>query len=126
MKRLWIGIIILLLLLAAGIWISATTIEIHKGISHSLEQAAAAAMREDWARAQSFSSDAKQTWQYHRRSTASVTDHEPMEQIDSLFSQMDIYLVAKDPVAFSACCASLSVLTQAIGEAQTINWWSLL
>lgn len=126
MKRLWIGVAVLLILLVAGIWITTNTVKTHDSISQSLEQAAQAAMAGDWERAQTLSSDAKGTWQHYRRGTAAVADHEPMEEIDSLFSQMDIYLAAGERVAFSACCAGLSVLTQAIGEAQAINWWSLL
>lgn len=126
MKRLWIGVGILLILLALGIATTVFAVHTHTSISHTLQQAAEAALTGEWGDAKSLALVAKEVWETHRHTTAAIADHEPMEQIDDLFSQMEVYLLTGQQLPFSACCASLSVLTNAIGEAHAINWWSLL
>lgn len=126
MKRLWIGVVLLLILLGLGIGITVASAHVQGDIAQKLAQASQAALDEDWDAAKALSSQAKQDWERHRRYTAAIADHEPMEEIDSLFSQMEVYLRMRDRTAFSACCGSLEVLTRAVGEAQAINWWSLL
>ena len=126
MKRLWIGITILSLLLAAGIGTTVFATSTQKEISQTLQLASEAALQGQWQEAAILSQNAKMEWERCRKATASIADHEPMEEIDDLFSQMEVYLAANQLLPFSVCCASLSVLTEAIGEAHAINWWSLL
>lgn len=126
MKRLWIGIGILIILLGLGIGTTVFAVRTHSGISQALKQASESALRGKWEEARQFSLNAKAKWDACRDITAAIADHEPMEQIDDLFSQLDIYLLTRQQIPFSTCCASLGVLTEAIGEAHAINWWSLL
>lgn len=126
MKRLWIGVIILILLLAGGIGTTVFAVRTQEHISQELAQASEAALRGEWEEACTLSLNAKKQWESLRHGTAAIADHEPMEEIDDLFSQMQIFLLTQQQIPFATCCASLSVLTNAIGEAHAINWWSLL
>ena len=126
MKRFWIGVALLLVLFVLGVSITASAGDVHSNISDRLSQAVAAAMEEDWDRAQSFTVDALAAWTRSRKATASIADHEPMEEIDSLFSQICIYLTLREQADFSAYCARLSVLVEAVGEAHSVSWWNLL
>lgn len=126
MKRLWIGIVILVILLALGIGTTLFAIRTHRHISQQLEQASEAALRGKWEEACHLALQAKEQWEHFRHATAAIADHEPMEEIDNLFSQLEVYRVTRQQIPFSTCCASLSVLTNAIGESHAINWWSLL
>ena len=126
MKRFWVGTAVLITLLAAGIAATCLVGRTHNAIADTLQAASQKAIMGSWQEAYTLYSSAKSRWERYRQGTASVTDHTPMEEIDSLFSQADVYLKLKDPGAFSACCASLGVLTRAVGEAQAVNWWSLL
>lgn len=126
MKRLWIGVGLLLILLALGIGTTVFAVRTHTGISQTLQQASEAALAGKWAQAKALSMDAKTKWENYRKGTAAIADHEPMEEIDDLFSQMEVFLKTRQQIPLSACCASLSVLIEAIGEAHAINWWSLL
>ncbi len=126
MKRLWVGVLILFLLLGAGIGITVFADHVHTGISDTLGQAADAALAGDWDAAAALTAAAKNRWDTYRNITASIADHEPMEEIDSLFSQLEIYEKARQSISFSACCESLCVFTKAVGESQSISWWSLL
>ena len=126
MKRLWIGVVLLIALLGIGIGTTFFAVHTHRNISQNLKEASEAALRGKWEEACTLSLDAKNQWESMRHGTAAIADHEPMEEIDDLFSQMEIYLLTRQQIPFSACCASLSVLTNAIGESHAINWWSLL
>ena len=126
MKRFWIGVAILAILLATGIGTTVFAVRTHTGIAEHLKQASEAALRGKWEEACTFSLDAKKQWESIRHGTAAIADHEPMEEIDDFFAQMEIYLLTRQQIPFATCCASLSVLTNAIGEAHAVNWWSLL
>ena len=126
MKRIWIGIIILVLLLGTGIGTTVFAVRSQERISQELAQASEAALRGKWEEACNLSLNAKKQWESLRHGIAAIADHEPMEEIDDLFSQMEIYLLTQQQIPFATCCASLSVLTNAIGESHAINWWSLL
>lgn len=126
MKRLWIGVIILVVLLGAGIGTTVFAVRTQSSISEKLAKASEAALRGEWKTARLLALDAQEKWESLRHGTAAIADHEPMEEIDDLFSQMEIYLLTRQQIPFAACCASLSVLTNAIGESHAVNWWSLL
>lgn len=126
MNRLWLGVVILLLILGVGIWIAAASEDIHQQISGLLTDAAQSAEAGDWAGASRAFFLARQQWQRHRPGTAAFADHEPMEEIDRHFAQTEVYLKFHRQTDFCAGCRGLSVLTQAIGEAQAVSWWSLL
>ena len=126
MKRFWIGVAILAIILEVGVGTTVFALRTHSGIAENLRQASEAALRGKWEEANSCALSAKNQWEDRRRITASIADHEPMEEIDDLFAQMEVYLVTRQQIPFATCCASLSVLTEAIGEAHAVSWWSLL
>lgn len=126
MKRTWFAAALLLLLLGVGIYITVSASDIHAQIADTLSLSADAAAAGDWDAAAAHSAAARSVWEQHRNSTAAITDHEPMEEIDSLFSQLQVYLSAEQQAAFCACCRCLEVMVGAIGEAQSVNWWNLL
>ena len=126
MKRLWIGVAVLIVLLCIGISTTVFATHTHGDISQILQQASESALRGNWQEAKTLSLAAKERWETCRRLTASIADHEPMEQIDDLFAQMELYVWTRQQIPLAACCASLSVLTEAMAEAHAVNWWSLL
>lgn len=126
MNRLWLGIGILILLFAFGLWITAAVGSTHADISALLSEAGQASAAGDWENAKLRFQDAKQLWQRSRSHTAAITDHAPMEEIDRFFSQTEVYLQMGYLADFCAGCQALAVLTQAVGEAQEVTWWSLL
>lgn len=126
MKRLWIGIGLLLVLMGAGIFAAGAMQSVHAPVAEMLEQASRAALSEDWGSAERLSNDAERQWQQHWHGTAAMADHEPMEEIDSLFAELTVYLQSREDVHFAASCRNLSRLVKAVGEAHTINWWNLM
>ena len=125
MSRFYWGLGLLILLLACGLFLTEAAGRIQQPITDFLEEAAEAGISEDWATAGQKINQARQRWEAFRRVTASFTDHEPMEEVDSEFARLDAFLQQRDPAEFAAVCAGLSRLTKAIAESQAVTWWSL-
>lgn len=126
MKRLWIGLSILVVLLAGCCLIHTALARIHDPIATDLEQAAAAALIEDWATARDLALHATTRWEKFHRFTAAFADHTPMDELDSLFAELRIYAGTRENPHFSATCTHLSFLATSIAESHRLSWWNLL
>lgn len=126
MKRSKFGAVLLVFLLATGIFISWSMKRCHTPISQDLEQAAQAALAEDWAEAAALTDRASAGWQQCWRFSAALADHEPMEEIDSMFAELEVYLQAKDSECTAAVCAELARRVEDMSDAHRLNWWNLL
>ena len=126
MKRFWLGVGILMVLLAAGAGLSLNIAGVHNKLSEDLNAACEAVQQGDWDRAVSLAESAKASWSRHRRFVASFVDHEPLEQINTLFSELEIYRHQQLPTDYAAVCTHLSRLSEAIGESHALTWWNLL
>jgi len=126
MKRMWIGIGILLALLAMGIALTTAFNSLHLPLAHKLNAAAEAALAGDWDTAEQSTRQCREHWDSCRRLTASFADHEPLEEMDGLLAQLEIWLWLREPEEFAVTAAEISSLARAIAEAQSLTWWSLL
>lgn len=126
MKRLWIGAILLAVLLLMGIVLTVSFERLHRPLAQKVDSAAAAAAAGDWERADVLISQTKAEWEHFRNFTAAVADHEPLEEMDSLFSQLESLLQLREKDEFVAGCRQLARLAEAIADSQSIKWWSLL
>ena len=126
MKRLWLGVVLLAAMLVLGILTAIGMTRLHDPISEELSRASQAALDDRWEEADALWHHAEKQWRRSWPLTASVADHEPMENIDALFAELRVYAREKEAEHFAACCANLSMLTEAMGEAHAINWWNLL
>jgi len=126
MGRFWLGIGLILSLLVLGLWNAAAMDQLHRPISQTLEKAASLSLSGEAEQGFALAQQAKDHWQQHWRSIASVSDHTPMDEIDGLFAQMERYAQAGDPVEFAAHCARLALRIDAVGDAHQLTWWNLL
>lgn len=125
-KRFWSGVGVLVLLLGLGIWVAKSMESTHEAVASHLEQAAREVLSGDTEKGAQALETARQLWQQRRPLTAAVADHAPMEEIDSIFSQLDSYAAAGDRVSFAAWCSRAARLVEAIGEAHKLTWQNLL
>lgn len=126
MKRFWIGVCVLAVLLVSG-WVTTAAIErCHAPISQELSMAAQAALTGDWTRAVQLSEDATQKWQRCRDFTAAFADHSVLEEMESLFAEVEIYRQAESYLSFAAVCAHLSRLADAVAQSHLPKWQNLL
>lgn len=118
MKRSWIGLGLLLVLLCLGILGSWAMEEIHEPIAEKLEEAAEQALENQWRRAAFLTASARRDWENWRLLRAALADHGPAEDLDAMFSALEIYGASRQQVAFAALCREMARRTEAIGDAQ--------
>lgn len=126
MKRIWIGFVLLILLLGTGIALTWSFDRIHTPLADTLEQASQLASRQQWAEACSLVQQAREKWERCRNFTAAVADHEPLEEMDALFYQLDCYKELGWESAFACACMELAQMARAMQESQQLTWWTLL
>lgn len=126
MKRSKFGLGLLLALLILGILSTWAMVKTAGPITDTVRQAGDAAFLEDWEEAAQKMGEAKAAWEKRYPLCASLTDHEPMEEINSLFAQLEVYGKSRDSQNFAAVCALLAENLEAIGEAHSLKWWNVL
>lgn len=126
MRRICIGTCILLLLLAVCVLFSWLIPQTHMAISDQLEQASRFARHADWQQATQLAEQAFDAWQRAYALTTMVADHEPSEEIDALFAQLEIYTAQHEITNFAATALQLSRLIAAIGNNHNFKLWNLL
>lgn len=124
MTRFWLGVGLLAALLLSGLLLGKGMEKLNGDISQQLSQAAEYALSEQWDAATELSSKAFSSWQKHRRFAASLTDHEPLEELDRMFRQLQIYEERRMTVEFAALCTLLSKQAEAMGEGHQLVWWN--
>lgn len=126
MKRLWIGVSLLAVLLFLGLGITEFMCRIHEPMAEDLKEASRLALDDEWSKAEACAKRARDLWEQNRHLTAAVADHEPMDSIDALFAELEIYAACRDSVSYSGTCAHLSELVSAMGKEHRFSWWNLL
>lgn len=126
MRRLWIGVGFLAVILAVGIVLTVAFGRIHTPISEDLRQASQQALEQNWEKATALADSARAAWGKYQNFVAAVADHEPLEQMRSLLEQLQVYAQQHRTADFSAVCVELASMAEAILESQKIMWWNLL
>lgn len=126
MKRLWIGVALLVLMLVGGIAMLLLSHNFYTRFSDTLEAAADAALSGNWSDAEKQAREATRQWQRYRRFLASFTDHEPVENVQQLLTRLELFQNAHLTVDFADACKSLAHLSEAIDESHNLKWWSVL
>ena len=126
MSRLWIGVGLLVILLALGLTMLFVSRDFHEEFSTGLEEAGQFAMAGNWTAAEKQLAKSREKWQNYRRFWASFTDHEPVEQVQNLFSQLELFQARRLDVEFASACYALAELSEAIDESHSLRWWSVL
>lgn len=126
MKRSWMGLILLLVLLAAGIGVTWTMDRIHEPVVRQLRQAAADAAIGDWDDAGQDLDQAKKQWETWEHVRACFSDHSPVEEISANLESLAVFCSAREETAFRAACLELAKQVEAIGDTHGLFWWNLL
>ena len=126
MARGWFGAVILLVFLGLGFVAADRMEKAHQPTEKLLKQAAEATLSGDFDKGVTLGMEAKRQWERHWNGTATVADHSPMDDVDALFAEMEVYAAAKEEPHFAACCLELSKRLKAMAEAHTFNWWNVL
>lgn len=125
MGRFWLGAGILLTFLGLGIASTVYLDSVHEPIAQELVLASEQTLSGDLEEGLRLAQNAQKNWKRHWSATSLVMDHDPVEQIDAQFSQLQAYGRAGYEEEFAAACASLSALITAVGDAHDLTWWNL-
>ena len=126
MKRSILGFGLLLALLVLGLFTSGRMEKRHAPIQAALDAAADSVAEENWRGAGILLQEAKTRWERGWRADAALADHAPMEEIDALFAQVEVYAAARGEAEFAAGCAELSRRMEAMANAHGAQWWNVL
>ena len=124
--RLWIGIGLLVVLLAMGIGLLWGSSVFFQNFIENLEEASDLALSGNWQLAVEKAEKSRKEWDRFHDFWSAFTDHEPVEEIENLFSQLQVYQIRQLEVDFSSVCRSLVHLAEAMEESHGIKWWSVL
>lgn len=125
-RRFWLGIGILVLFLVLSLLATYSMTRIHIPAAQLLEQASQSALAGDLPQAVTDAQQAYQIWQNNWKYTASLADHTPMDDVDTLFAEMLVYADSEEIPHFAACCAQLSKMIQSMYTAHLPAWWNFL
>lgn len=126
MARGWFGVGLLIVFLILGFVVSGAVNSAHLPTEDLLEQAAEKTLNGEFAQAVALGMEAKDRWQRQWDATATVADHAPMEDVDALFGEMEIYARAGEEPHFAACCKELAKRLRAVAEAHKFSWQNVL
>ncbi len=126
MKRMYIGIALLLVFLLTGGWISLSFARIYQPMAQKLQQAQQAAEEARWDEAAALARQVQTAWEKSRDFAAMTTDHEPIEQIDALFAELDVWLRQREKIEFALTCSRLACATSALADVHGVRWRNLL
>ena len=126
MKRGWFGAALLAALLLLGIFSSCAMGMFYGPMADTMERASELALAGSWEQASEVSHRMEESWEELWHFSACFADHGPMEEIDALFAQLEVYQDAGDTLGFASVCASLQAQLEALGDAHRFSWWNLL
>lgn len=126
MGRIWFGISLLGLLLVLGIGVSSLMERNHLPYSAQLEQAASLSASGLLSEAEGIVRDVQAQWDARTAFLSVLADHEPMEEIEGLFAQLESYADTGDAISYASTCACLSRMMQALGRSHSLDLKNLL
>ena len=121
MKRIWFGAALLAVLLILGFGSSTLMERSHLVQAEELNHAATLALNGNWTEAETTFSHARDRWNQRRSIIAGLCDHEPMDQIEGLFAQLEVYALSRDAVSFSSSCVYLAKQLEALSKSHSLN-----
>ncbi len=124
MRRCWIGLALLLVLLAGAALVTWSMARIHEPIADALESASRLALDGDLAQARALAAEAAQDWAQGTAFRGCFADHAPMEEADGGFAELAVYADAGETAEFAAACARLSRQVAAMAQAHSLRVWN--
>ena len=125
MNRIWFGAVLLAVLLLLGLGSDALMKQTHHPISNDLLRASELALEGNWKSAENFTAAARREWDKKQLLTAMFSDHTPMDQIEGMFAQLEVFAGTGDAVSYSSTCRYLASRLEALGRSHSFNFQNL-
>ncbi len=120
------GIALLVVVLLAGLFASWYQGRQQESMADVLEDSAWLALSGQMDKARDGAAAVRENWQKKWRIQAALTDHGPLEEIDSLFEELTVYGAAGEQTEFARVCASISRKMDSLGDTDRLSWWNVL
>lgn len=125
MKRCWVGVIFLLVLLVGSLGVSWAMEKIHSPVEECLNQAARQALLGDWEQSEALFRRAREEWERWDHVRACFADHTPVEEISAGLRGLEVYCREQEEADFAARCLELAQKTAAVADAHSPKWQNL-
>lgn len=123
MKRIWIGIGFLVVLLVAGLVVMKMMDRQLGEISNNLEQAAQSTI---WEQSVALAKEAEKGWRSKKKMFTALTDHSRIDAIEALFASLEIYRQRKNETEYALTCVQLAEAVHALEKNHRLVWYNLL
>ena len=123
MKRIWLGVGLLVALLVVGVALMQITNRQMETLSQAVEKASET---QSWEEAITIVRSAQAQWQQKRQLIAAFSDHADVDGVDQIFAQLEVYQRYGSRLEHAAACAQLSEALLNLVEAHALTWWNLL
>lgn len=121
MKKMWIGVGLLVLLFGMGIFMGWWFPTVHDPVGQQLRQAQESCLAGDWQETEQAFYAAKLQWEKYRDITAMLCDHDPQDQMETLFAEAEVYCRTRDGEHFPPTCARLAAMSDAMEDLHRLN-----
>lgn len=126
MKHFYLGLGILMIILALGI-IALGLIDRDLGkTADALERAFEASCQGDYDAAQTWAKSARQDWERGYGLTASLVDHAPLDEVNRIFFQMEASCAFGKWDEFARACRELMSLIGGIADREKPLYYNIL
>lgn len=125
MKRVLFGAALLAVLFLGGIGAQNRMAAIHGYGANLLEQAGREAQAGDWEAARTLFYRARRSWKDNYNFTAALADHTPMEDVESLYAQLEVFAENRETPHFAALCMETAARLEAMADAHLLAWWNI-
>lgn len=126
MKRIWFGIGLMVFLLILCLCSSFLMERICLSQSQALDHAAAAASNGDWLTARRLIAQSKLEWDRRQLLFAALYDHGPIDQIEGLFAQLEVFSESRKTASFESTCVYLARQLESLGRSHSFNFSNFL
>ena len=126
MGKGWLGAGLLAVFLILGLCLSAFADKVCLPTESLLEHAAEKTLSGDFSGGIALGAEARTRWENQWSAIASMADHEPMDEVDALFAEMEIYARAGEQPHFAACCKQLARRIHSFADVHRFIWWNML
>lgn len=120
------GPAILALLLLMGVLFAWYLNRQHTVMAEAMEDSSWMALSGQWENAGELAMSVRRDWEKGWRLRAVMTDHSPMEEIDTLFRELTVYEAAGERTDFARTCAVLAEKLRSIASSGGFSWWNVL
>ena len=126
MKQFWFGLGLIGLILISGLLLGQRLEDSHFPQAKDLERASACARKEDWAQAEALVKRAQKNWENSRCLAAAAVHHQMIDDIDTRFGELEVYVSERSRIEFTAGCATLARQLRKLPRSHSFDWWNLL